>query len=132
MNNLIKTSKLLIILFFIILFVTGVEAKDNLALKGSYYKTISLDSEAIVQSGYGCQLSLHKNNIYLYLSKDTVPLRFVGQGAIDLNLWSAGIGTQRKIKKHLTLSFDIGLYEPRHSKLDEPQDYYSSAFAEGL
>jgi len=132
-EKIIKITIVLLSLLMvgIMIYANIVEAADW-QVKGSHYKTISSDPELIVQSGYGYQLSLHKNNVYLYLSKDTVPLRFGGQGAIDLNLWSAGIGMQRKIKKYLILSFDAGWYEPRHSKLDEPQPYGSSPFAEGL
>ncbi len=101
-------------------------------LSANFHKTVASDVESIVQSGEGVQVSLHRNSLFLYLSKDINQVRFAGQGGPDVNLWSAGIGAQRKIVRHLTLSVDAGWYEPRFRKMGKPQDYYSSPFAEGL
>jgi len=123
-------KKLLLIISFVFI-VTGANA-DEWELRTSVYKTVALDQESIVQSGSGLQLSLHRKNIYLYMSKDVNQVRFVGQGGPDVNLWSAGIGMQHSIGKHLNLSVDVGWYEPRFKEMGEPQDYMSSTMAEGL
>jgi len=110
----------------------SVKAESNYNLSTSLYRTVASDAESIVQSGAGLQVSLHRENLFLYLSKDQHRVRFAGQGGPDINLWSAGAGMQRKIGEHLTLSVDAGWYEPRFREMGEPQEYYSSPFAEGL
>ena len=115
-----------------ILFLASTAHADEWELRTSVYKTVALDQESIVQSGSGLQVSLHRKNIYLYMSKDVNQVRFVGQGGPDVNLWSAGIGMQHILSKYLSLSADVGWYESRFKEMGEPQDYYSSPFAEGL
>ena len=101
-------------------------------LSANLYKTVASDVESIVQSGAGLQISLSRNSLFLYLSKDVNQVRFAGQGGPGVNLWSAGIGTQHRIGKHLMLSLDAGWYEPRFAEMGEPQDWNSSPFSEGL
>ena len=108
------------------------EPERNWSLKASCYKIVALDSESVVQSGLGTQVSLYHNNLYLYLSTDLNQLRFAGQDGPDVILWSLGIGVERKIVDHLTLSIDIGWYEPTFKEKGEPQDWDSSPFSEGL
>lgn len=120
-------------MFVIIILTLTVDASGiDWKLSANFYKTVASDVESVVQSGSGVQISLHRNTLYLYLSKDINQVRFAGQGGPDVNLWSAGIGAQRKIGKHLKLSVDVGWYEPRFKEMGEPQEYYSSPFAEGL
>ncbi len=106
--------------------------ESDWALKTFLYQTMPTDSEAIVQTGKGLQISLHRKNLYLYLSRDVNQVRFAGQGGPDVNLWSLGVGMQHRIGKHLNLSVDVGWYEPKFKKMGEPQDWNSSAFSEGL
>ncbi len=124
---------LALIMSIITISALTVDASEiNWKLSANQYKTVASDVESIVQSGSGVQISLHRNSVYLYLSKDVNQVRFAGQPGPDVDLWSAGIGAQRKIVKYLTLSFDAGWYEPRFREMGEPQEYYSSGFAEGL
>jgi len=125
--------------FILALFVTVLSGAnyvcvraDDWQLSTDIYKTVASDVESIVQSGAGLQVSLHRKSLFLYLSKDVNQVRFAGQGGPDVNLWSAGIGMQHKAGKHLTISLDIGWYEPIFKENGEPQSYYSSSFAEGL
>jgi len=122
----------IIMLFIIVGTKAYAEDEKDWKLSTSFYKTIALDQESIVQSGHGVQLSLHRKSLYLYLSKDKNQVRFAGQGGPDICLWSAGIGMQRDLGNHLTLSVDIGWYEPKFPEMGEPQEYMSSPFAEGL
>lgn len=130
---------MLLFIFLILITAVNVNANETVdepdndwALKTSLYKTVALDPESILQSGSGLQVSLHRKSLYLYLSKDVNQIRFVGQGGPDINLWSAGVGMQHKLGKHLTVSTDIGWYEPKYAEMGKPQDYMSSPFAEGL
>ncbi len=106
-------------------------AESDYSLSANLYKTVASDTESIVQSGAGLQLSLHRKSLYFYVSKDANRVRFAGQGGPDINIWSVGIGMQRKLR-YLILSIDAGWYEPRFGEMGEPQNYYSSPFAEGL
>ena len=115
---------------FILFFATLANAEWSSSV--NVYKTVASDVESIVQSGAGVQLSLHSGNAFLYISKDVNQVRFAGQSGPGINLWSAGIGMQRTIGKHLTLSLDAGWYEPRFKDMGDPEPYYSSSFAEGL
>lgn len=85
-----------------------------------------------MQSGSGIQVSLHKKNLFLYLSRDKNQVRFAGQSGPDLYIYSAGIGMEHKINKTLTLSIDVGWYEPAARWFGETQEYPLSSFAEGL
>ncbi len=122
---------LALIMSIIIISALTVDASE-IELSATLYKTVASDVESVVQSGEGVQISLHRNDLYLYLSKDINAVRFAGQRGPDVNLWSAGIGVQRQIVKYLTLSLDAGWYEPKFREMGEPQEYYSSSFAEGL
>ncbi len=100
----------------------------------STYQTIASDSENIVQGGYGFQVSLSKNNWYMYASADKNPVRFSGQGGTDIDIYSIGIGLKHAFGENLNLFFDVGWYEPKYD--DSNQDTYDNAFettlAEGL
>jgi len=126
-----KTLKIILILAILIITVIA-NAESDYSLSTKFYKTVASDTESIVQSGAGLQLSLHRKWLYLYLSDDIHQVRFAGQSGPDINLWSAGIGMQHKVGKYLTLSLDAGWYEPKFSEMGERQAYYSSPFAEGL
>lgn len=99
------------ILLFIILIASNTYATDW-KLSTSVYKTTAMDSEAVVQGGYGLQAALHCNSGYIYASRDVIPIRFGGQRGVDISLWSAGLGIQHKIGKYLSISCDAGWYEP--------------------
>lgn len=134
MNKFLKfIIFLLIILMFLILFYENVRAESDWGLSANLYKTVASDVESIVQSGTGLQVSLHRKSLFLYLSKDINQVRFAGQSGPYINLWSAGVGTQHRIGKHLTLSMDVGWYEPKFKEMGEPQIYPDSGpLSEGL
>ena len=119
------------IIILILIFASTANANDW-KLLANLHKTVASDTESIVQSGAGLQVSLHRKSLFLYLSKDVHQVRFAGQGGPDINLWSAGIGMQHKAGKHLTIALDAGWYEPIFKDNGEPQPYYSSPFSEGL
>ena len=131
-------KKMLLTIFLVFFLIVNVNAADDTekdwSLKTSLYRTIALDQEAIVQSGIGIQTSLYYKYFpfFLYLSKDENQVRFAGQSGPDVVFWSIGLGMKHKLDKHLTLSVDIGLYEPMFRKMGEPQTYPDSPFAEGL
>ncbi len=132
MNKFVKFIIFLsIILMILILFYENVRAETDWKLSTDFHKTVASDV-GVVQSGAGLQWSLHRNSLYLYLSKDVHQVRFAGQGGPEIDLWSAGIGVQRTVGEYLTLSCDAGWYEPRFKEMGEPQEYMSSPFAEGL
>lgn len=124
---------LALIMSIIIISALTIDASEiDWRLSANLYKTVASDVESIVQSGKGIQISLHRNSLYLYLSKDINQVKFAGQHGPDVDLWSAGIGAQRKIVEHLTLSVDAGWYEPNFRKMGKPQDHNSTPFGEGL
>jgi hypothetical protein len=133
-----KIQRLLFIMILIIIvsFFIAVNYSTGAEWKGEVrtYKTIPAftDSEKVVQSGTGLQVSLHHKNLYAYLSKDTTPIRFAGQSGIDIDLWSVGIGIQQRLNKHFLFSFDAGWYEPKGSGLGVQWTYPDSPFSEGL
>lgn len=132
MNKFLKwLIAALFALMIIIMIAVNVRAESDWKLSANIYKTVASDVESIVQSGSGLQISLHRKSLYFYISKDVNQVRFAGQSGPDINLWSAGIGMKRKIR-YLTLSLDVGWYEPRFSKMGEPQPYPDTPFAEGL
>lgn len=132
MENLIKITLITALLIFFNNNVVA-ETENEWQLSAKLYKTVATDPESILQSGEGIQLSLHRKNLYFYLSKDTNQVRFAGQGGPDVNLWSAGIGTQRIVGEYLILSIDIGWYQAMFSEMREPQIYPTSGpFSEGL
>ncbi len=124
--------KKFILLAVVLLFISSYAQADDWEVKGKVYQTSPTDSESIVQKGLGKRLSIHKGRLYFYLSEDTQQVRFAGQGSPDLELWSVGVGLQHHISKYLTLSADVGWYEPRMDGMDEPMAWNSSAFSEGL
>lgn len=100
----------------------------------STYQTIASDLDNIVQNGYGFQVSLHKNNWYVYTSIDKNPVRFSGQSGTDIDIYSIGVGFEHTFGKEFNLFFDVGWYEPKYDGSN--QDVYDNAFettlAEGL
>jgi len=132
MNKFIKWFIVILFALMIIIMIAANVRADDWKLSANVYKTIASDSESIVQSGTGLQISLHRKTLFLYLSKDINQLRFAGQSGPDINLWSAGIGIERKVGDYLMLSLSAGWYEPVAGWLGEPQIYPESPFAEGL
>lgn len=122
----IKTSSLFLLMT--LMFSANAKAESDWQLSTSVYKTVASDSESIVQSGAGLQVSLHRKSLFLYLSKDVNQVRFSGQSGPDVNLWSAGIGMQHRIGKHLFISLDVGWYEPKFKEMR----YHSRAYSWGL
>jgi len=129
MRRFIKRFVLVLIMSIITI---SVNAESDYSLSTNLYKTIASDAESIIQSGTGLQVSLHRKNLFLYLSKDVHQVRFAGQSGPDVNLYSFGFGMQRKVGKYLMLSIDVGWYEPMFKEMGEPQPLFSSPFAEGL
>lgn len=133
MERFLKWLVFILMAVMIIIAIAANVRADDYSLSANLYKTVASDAESIVQSGAGLQVSLHRKSLFLYLSKDVHQVRFAGQGGPDINLWSAGIGMQHKAGEYLTLSLDVGWYEPKFKEMGEPQIYpYSGPFSEGL
>lgn len=123
--------KVIILSIFIIIF-SAISANAGWKLSATAYQSSSMDSEAIVQQGYGLQAALHYKSGYFYISDDIIPVRFGGQRGVDINLWSAGFGIEHKIGKHFTFSCDAGWYEPVFSEEGRQQIIHDKYMAEGL
>lgn len=129
-----KFLKCFILLMIMIIFSinANAESQSDWKLSASLYKVIASDPDSILQSGFGLQMSLHKKSVFLYISKDIMPVRFAGQGGPDVDLWSIGFGFDRKLGEYLTLTCDIGWYEAGFKGEGDPQVYPNSSFSEGL
>lgn len=119
------------IIILILLFASTVSASDW-KLSTTAYQSISMDSEAVVQQGYGLQAALHYKSGYFYISDDILPVRFGGQRGVDINLWSAGVGITHKVSDYFTFSCDVGWYEPVFSEEGRQQIIHDTHLAEGL
>ena len=83
MKNFFKwlATMLALIMLVITIFAMVVDASEpDWQLSANLYKTVASDVESIVQSGAGLQISLSRNSLFLYLSKDVHQVRFAGQG----------------------------------------------------
>jgi len=102
-------------ILLIILLFPSIAFANDWSGQAKVYKTISSDSENIVQSGSGLEVSLKhiKTGLYPYISYDINPVRFGGQRGADINLWGFGLGIEKKVVEGLNLFCQAGWYQPQ-------------------
>lgn len=127
--------KKLLLIVICILFpsISLANNRSNWKLSASAYQTIPSSSEDVVQSGSGLQALLYYKSTYIYLSRDRIPIRFGGQRGTDIDVWSLGIGFERKLTDRLIMFCDAGWYEPQFRQDGELLKLWGTEhLAEGL
>jgi len=122
------------LIFIFLLLPAIVFADDNWSGQAKIYKTMPTDTERIVQTSTGLQVSLRhiKTGLYPFLSYDITPIRFGGQRGADIDLWGFGFGIEREVIDKLTLFCQVGWYQPQWEHNGEPLVFGSEHLTEGL
>ena len=120
-----------LIILFSVLFLTSCAGWSGQA---KIYKTIPSDSERIIQSSAGAQISAkHTTGIYPFLSYEATRTRFGGQSSAgDIDLWGFGFGIERPIHKNVSLFCQVGWYQPAGDSNGKVLKFPADPGAEGL